>query len=282
MHWLFWALPVLALAIVSFLTKIILSPSLEYHSFLYKVKAALIFWFGDIRRLDSCPWATWASKNHIMSHRDARKGSEASLPGDIGLHRDVGYLSNFGIPGAFKHAWVCVEDNYCVEALSEGVVKRDEMAPLLSDYAVVLRPNGVTQDDVAEAVARANALVGNEYDANFQFDFEVANALFRKDAERDFNSGAADNLKEGKIDMAFSCTEVAGFSWFHKARHLRIFRSMHAGRPAVIADDFFKMNFDVVYASQSVTPEWAEGIGLHEEGIQKIMDYWSSRGTGPA
>jgi hypothetical protein len=260
-----------------FLTKIILSPSLKYHSFLYKIKAALIFWFGDVRKLGSFPWVTWASKDHLISHRDARNGSEVSMPGDIGLHRDMGYLSNFGIPGAFKHAWVCVENNYCVEALSEGVIKRDEIAPLLSDYAVILRPNEVTQDDISETVARANALVGNEYDANFQFDFEASNSMFKKDAERDFNIGAAENLKGGKIHMAFSCTEVAGFSWFHKARQLRIFRNIHAGRPAVIADDFFKMNFNVVWASQSVTPEWATSIGLHEEGVQKIKDYWSSK-----
>lgn len=282
MHWLLWALPALVLVVVAFLAKIILSPALKYHSFLYKIKAAMIFWFGDIRRLSSFPWCTWASTDHLMSHRDARNGSEASRPGDIGLHRDVGYLSNVGIPGAFKHAWICVEDDYCVEALSEGVVKRDEIAPLLSDYAIILRPNGVTQGDIAEAVARANALVGSEYDANFHFDFEASNSMFQKNVERDFNSGAADNLKGGNVHMAFSCTEVAGFSWFHKARQLRIFRSMYAGRPAVIADDFLKMNFDIVYASQSVTTEWAISIGLHEEGIQKIRDYWSSRETESA
>jgi hypothetical protein len=126
--------------------------------------------------------------------------------------------------------------------------------------------------------------VGSAYDANFRFDFEASNALVKtgeavRRIARDFNNGMAANLKAGKAHFAFSCTEVAGFSWYHKAKELRIFRIRHAGRPAIIADQFLSMNFDVVYASPSVTPEWATQEGLHEEGVKKIADYWKCQKT---
>jgi hypothetical protein len=275
------------------LVKIILSPELKYHSFWYKVKAKIIFWAGDVRLLNSFPWITWASINHNITLRQARDASSICRPGDIGLHRDSGFLSNLCIPGCFKHAWICVEDHYCVEAMSEGVIKRDEMVPLVSDYAMILRPRDVSEAEIQEAVMRANMLVGSDYDANFNFDFETENAnLFPQNtrslfgwatanivhrATRDFQGPAATNLTTGKPHMAFSCTEVAGFSWYHKAQELNIVRNIYAGRPAIIADDFLKMNFDIVYANPDLTLEWAKANGMHKEGLRKIAEYLSAK-----
>lgn len=242
----------------------LMSPELRYHSCRYKLKAKLFFWLGDIRRLNSFPWVTWATHDHKIDFKDARHGSQVSRAGDVGLHRDEGYLSNLGIPGAFKHAWITVDNNDCVEAVSEGVVRRDELYPLISDYAILLRPIGINKEEINTAVSRANSLVGCEYDANFNFDFEKADEDMPKFTK---------NLNSGDFHHAFSCTETAAFAWYHCKKKLGIFRSTYAGREAIAADDFLKMNYGIIWMSPSVTVEWAAKMGMHEEGRQKIKDF---------
>lgn len=243
------------------LYRIIMSPELQYHSFLYKIKAWIVFTFGHFRRLEFFPFfTTYGYDVHRMTFKDARNGSAVSRVGDIGIHRDEGFLSNCAIPGAFKHAWVVVDDNNCVEAIAEGVVHRDNLFPTYSDYVIILRPIGVNKTDVIEAFNRAMNLVGCEYDANFRFEFDQMNADYQNYMH---------NLKAG-FHKAFSCTETAAFCWYHKKETLGIFRSRHAGRDAVIADDFLKMNFGIVWMSPSVTVEWAKKAGLHDAGAQKI------------
>ena len=229
----------------------------------YKLKAKLFFWLGDIRRLDCFPWVTWATHDHKIDLKDARHASQISQPGDIGLHRDSGYLSNCGIPGAFKHAWITVDNNDCVEAVSDGVLRRDELYPLLSDYAILLRPLSVNKTEIDETIRRANAIVGCEYDANFNFNLDQADADL---------PAYTTNLKAGDFHHAFSCTETAAFCWYHCKKKLGIFRTIYAGREAIAADDFLKMNFGIVWMSPSITLERATQMGLHE-GLQKIKDY---------
>jgi len=259
----------LALLVLGFLIyRALMSPELQYHTVWYKLKAKLFFWLGDIRRLDAFPFVTWASHEHKLDLKDVREACRKIRPGDIGIHRDSGYLSNLGIPGGFKHAWVCIDNNECVEAVSDGVVRRDNMYPLLTDYAIILRPLKVTKADIDKAVERAKTLEGCEYDANFNFDFEQTDAELER---------YTSNLKSGSFHGAFSCTETAAFCWYHRKKELGIFRSMQAGREAIVADDFLKMNFGIVWLSPTVTDEWAVKNGLHEEGRQKIKDFRMGR-----
>lgn len=254
--------PVVLLGIA--LYKIILSPELRYHSFLYKAKAWLVFNVGHIRRLDNFPFFTaYGYDGHKVIHKDVRRGSAVARPGDIGLHRDEGFVSNLAIPGGFKHAWIFVHDNDCVEAISDGVVQRDCLAPMLTDYAVILRPVGTVKADVDKALARAETLVGCEYDANFNFPLDQFDEDYKKYLA---------HLSAG-FHKAFSCTEVVAFSWYHRKDKLNIFRSQHAGREAVIADDFLRMNFGIIWMSPSVTLAWADSVGMHPESRQKIKDY---------
>lgn len=270
MSWLTILSVLLVVLLVSFviLYKILMSPHLKYHSVWYKIKSSLIFWLGDIRRIHGFPWVTWSKTEHQLSHKQIRQGANVCRPGDVCLHRDSGYLSNFGIPGAFKHAWIIIDNEDCVEAVSEGVIRRDCMAPLITDYAVILRPIGTNKAEVDRAVQRAKAIVGCDYDANFHFNLEQADANIVVQ-ERSF----VRNLDAGGFHAAFACTEVAGFSWFHCRDKLRIFRSKYAGREAIIADDFLRMNFGIVWLSPSVTVEWAEKAGMSEEGRKKIQDF---------
>jgi hypothetical protein len=248
---------------IYFIYKALMSPELAYHSWQYKLKAKLFFWIGDIRKIDAPPYFTWAKEHHLIDFKDARKASFFSRAGDIGLHRDKGVLSNCGIPGAFKHAWICLDGNDCIEAVSEGVLRRDELYPLKSDYAIILRPLGTNKADADQAIARANGIVGCQYDANFNFDLERS----PESAE------CIKNLNAGNFHKAFSCTEVAAYSWYHCKQKLGIFRTKYAGREAIAADDFLKMNFGIIWMSPSVTLEWAEEHDLHEEGRHKIKDF---------
>jgi hypothetical protein len=267
MLWLIVSIVVLLALGVCFY-KMMMSPQLRYHSIWYKMKAAIVFWLGDIRRLNKFPWATWASKYHRLTYKQMREAALICRPGDVGLHRDEGFLSNVAIPGAFKHAWIVVENEDCVEAVSEGVIKRDCMAPLITDYAIILRPIGTNKAEVNRAVRRANGIVGSSYDVNFNFNFEETDSNL-KEKERSFTR----NLDAGKFHAAFSCTETVGYSWYHCSDKLRLFRSHHAGREAIIADDFLKMNFGIVWVSPSVTMEWLKESGMHEEGRKKIEDF---------
>lgn len=247
------------------LYKIVMSPHLQYHSTWYKIKAWIVFNLGHIRRLDFFPFFnSYGYDIHMMTLKDARNGVAASKPGDVGIHRDNGFLSNLAIPGGFKHAWVVVDGNDCVEAVAEGVLRRDVLTPTYSDYVIILRPLGVKRTETKRAVSRACGLIGCEYDANFRFDFEETDANFPQYTR---------NLSCQRFHAAFSCTETAAFAWYHCREKLGIFRSYHAGREAVIADDFLRFNFGIVWMSKSVTVEWAEKQRMHPDAVAKIKGY---------
>lgn len=257
----------LALLAAFLLYKLITSQALAYGSLLYRLKAWLILTFGQFRRIKCMPWfKSYGYDQHNITLKDIRCGSAVARPGDVGLHMDDGFASNLVIPGAFKHAWVFVDGNDCVEAVAEGVLRRDDMVPLQSDYAVILRPIGTTKTDVDKAVARAKMLVGYEYDANFKFDIEEAESSMGLPKDR-----AMLNLKG--FHPAFSCTETVGVSWWHCKDKLAIFRSVHAGREAIIADDFLRMGFGIVWMSPGVTELWAKEGGMHEDARKKIKDF---------
>jgi len=256
--------------------KIMLSPELKYHSFWYKLKSKLFFFIGDFRTISSLPFVSTEIKEHFKIHfSDIREGDLLSKPGDVGLHRIKGAWSNAGIPGAFKHAWIVVDGNKCVEACSDGVVLRDALYPLATDYAVILRPKDVSEKDIEMAIKRSKAIVGCHYDANFKFDLEEANDMIEV---RDLGRYRS-NISAGAFHPAFSCTETVGFSWFHKRSALRLFRTSYAGRDAIVADDFLKMNFDVVWASPNLTEKWLVARGLHEEGRRKILEWLKDHST---
>jgi len=248
-----------------------MSPQLKYHSTAYKLKAKLFFWMGDIRLLGCFPWVTWDSSEYKIGMRDVRIGGGACRPGYIGLSRHDGFLSNLGIPGAFKHAWIVIDNNDCVEATSDGVLKKDLMYPLLADRAIILAPRNMDFADLRGAIRRAKAIVGCEYDANFNFDLEESEEHIGPKVKYDRN------LTAGAFHPAFSCTEVVGFSYYLAREKLRLFRSTYAGREAIMADDYLKMEFDVAWASPTVTAEWARRAGLHEEGVKKIEKYWREK-----
>jgi hypothetical protein len=227
---------------------------------------SLVFWVGDIRSLGKFPWVTWAIRHHEVDFREIHEARLIAKPGDVGVHRDNGYLSNVAIPGFMKHAWIHVEDGKVVEAISEGVVKRDMYYPLYSDFSVILRPRSPHSTG---AVAKAESIVGENYDVDFSFDIEKEMAYYSSEWERESSA-------QKGYDPAFSCTEVVAFSWWHSKGELQLKRRMRRGRNVILADDFFSGGFDIVWASESVTVESAQELGLPPTGIRMIAEYWNN------
>ncbi|MDP1711947.1 MAG: hypothetical protein Q8K86_05770 [Candidatus Nanopelagicaceae bacterium] len=275
---------------------------MKKHSLWYRIKRAVIFFFGDVRRLSHFPWVTWDVYYKSVDYTEAMDALGCVKAGDVGIHRDDGYFSNLVIPGFFKHAWIHLNDGKTkaeiMEAVSEGVLRRHALHSIVSDYTVILRPpeGTVTAADVSLAVGYAEKLEGCEYDVDFNFNIEkehadlgkhtvsTENCSFREtDAslavahrtlmafsppeERAFLGEAKDNLQQ-KFG-AFSCTEVASFCWWHKRRELKIRRKRYGGKEIIAADDFLN-GFDIVWASKKVTPEAAKKFGLSNEAIRKI------------
>lgn len=234
------------------------------HSFWRK----LVYFVGDIRRLNCFPWVTWDVHQHDISFEEALEALKYTDAGYVGLHRDKGFLSNLTIPGMFKHAFFFLDKEMVVEAISEGVVKRHALYPVVSDYVIILKPKDVTSEETQRAVNKANSIVGCQYDVDFQFDIENEVRLFEQEDK--------DSIKENlvKWDGGFSCTETCQFCWYHLKDKLRLYRSKHMGKMAIIADDFINNGFEIVWLSSNVTVDAAIKMKLSEQGIEMIKEYW--------
>ncbi len=228
----------------------------------------LVFWVGDIKKIKHFPFVTWHVESHEVSFEEATKALKLIKAGDIGLHRDSGFLSNFFIGGCFVHGWYHLSSIEVVEAISEGVVKRHSLYPMHSDMVVILRPKRVNKSDITEANRKAEAIIGCQYDANFKFDIE---------SEIDIvDTKEVTNVKENmlKYDKGFSCTEVVSFCWYHMRDQLGIFRKNRSGREIITADDFLNNSWEIVWLSASCTSETCKKLKLPEEGLEMINNYW--------
>ena len=239
------------------------------------IKDALITLAGDLHSVPGFPWFSYATRKHKVAYDEAIEGMQLAKFGDIGLHRDSGYLSNFFIPGFMKHAWVHTEDGVngqVVEAISEGVVKRSAMYPIYSDYSIILRPKDVTEEDRKGACVKANGIVGEKYDFDFHFDIEAELKHYNGQLEAD----AANELKDAEKGLqkkhAFSCTEVASYAWWHQREKLQLYRTKQFGRSIITADMFMNRGWEIRWASESVTADSAKRLGLSEEGLSLVED----------
>jgi hypothetical protein len=258
---------------------------MKKHSLWFRLKRKLVFFFGDLRRIQCFPWITWDVHKKMVNYHEALKGIKKAKAGDIGLHRDKGYFSNLAIPGFLKHAWIHITDGTdlehaeIVEAVSEGVLKRHALYPVMSDFAIILRPPNVDEKDIKRAVRFANKLVGCEYDVDFEFDIEQVHEKMAKvdddarEGKEEFHT-SRDNLKERY--GSFSCTEVVSFCWWHRRRKLQIGREEYAGKEIIKPDSLIR-GFQIVWASKQTTPEMARKYKVPEVIVQKLEDYWTKR-----
>jgi hypothetical protein len=240
-----------------------------------------VFFVGDVKKIDSFPWVTWATKKHKVRFEEIMDALPLIQYGDVGIHRDLGYLSNVAIPGFMKHAWIHTSDMSAgdpspmiVEAISEGVVHRSAIYPMYSDYTIILRPKNVGYKARRGACKKAKHIVGTRYDHEFEFDVEKELAHYNgvdiANAELELGAGV-EFMK--KYDCGFSCTEAVSYAWWHEREKLRIYREKSRGKQVVLADSFLNGGWEIVWMSDSVTEEAAEKFGMHEEGLDMIAKF---------
>lgn len=262
---------------------------------LHRAQRRTIFWLGDIRKIHHFPYVTWDAHCHSVEYQEASMILSKCKAGDVGIHRDKGYLSNFGIPGFMKHAWIHTTDGteltqaMIVEAISDGVVKRHGLFPIRSDYTIILRPKQATPEETERAVKKANSIVGCNYDASFEFDIEEEIDLFKQKYQTENVPGAEMQEDQEELDIAqknmraewdggFSCTETISFAWWHLRRPLRLFRQKARGKDVILADQLINGGWEIIAMSDSVTKEVALKLGLGEEGMAMITEYRNKHG----
>ncbi len=69
----------------------------------------IVFFVGDVHTVPAFPWVSWGIKKHQMNYDEVLVALPKIQYGDIGLHRDKGFLSNVAIPGFMKHSWIHVQ-----------------------------------------------------------------------------------------------------------------------------------------------------------------------------
>lgn len=247
------------------------------NQFLEDIWRKAVFFVGKIRRLDRFPWVTWAVEQHAVDFQEIMEMAKTIQYGDVGLHRDAGFLSNVVISGFMIHAWIHTEDGFTgkiVEAISAGVKHRSFLYPMHSDYTIILRPRDVNDEERKGACKKAKQIVGSKYDPDFKFDIEEEIKYWKGKNEEE----ARDHLLQGEkyvreFEPAFTCTEVAAYSWWHRREQLRLFRTKHRGKSVILADSFLNSAWEIVWMSNSVTPSIARELGLPEEGLLLVEKY---------
>lgn len=255
----------------------------------------VVLWCGKVRLLNAFPWVTWERSDHEISIEEGMEAMRLLRAGDIGIHRDKGFLSNVAIPGFMKHAWIHVTgakvfepgigDDYniarceIVEAMGEGVLRRSALYPIRSDYVIIVRPKNLTPDEQLHALTKANKIVGCRYDTDFNFDIEAEvnhfdRGMVTEEDKRELKR-IVTNLR-AEWDGGFTCTEVPAFSYWHVREKLGIKRHKARGKEVILADDYISPNFEIVWVSKSVTPDIARKLGLSEDKIALLDLYWAT------
>lgn len=270
----------------------------------------LVFALGDLRLLRQYPFLT--KDIHPLCGIEEAVGM-LGVPkyGDVILHKGIGYLGNRAIPGWMKHAAFCTEDlrsfteflhkdpNYItqpimehpasvqvVEAVSEGVLHRSALHSILYDEVLVMRPIGLTDEEIKGACIKAKRTVGSKYDTLFDFNIDEQLSYYAA-----YDNNDKDFLEKCKMGVVqaprFSCTEVVAFSYSHVAARLGIDRVMHMGKEIIPADMFTGKQWKIAFASEStrkylptvtedgnkVYSDVANKMGISRELQDKLYDY---------
>lgn len=189
---------------------------------LFKLEKVIFRFIGDIKwhGLFHPFWFTINAKTFQLKGKHYRELEKLIQPGDIVIRRFEGYVDKWLIPGWWNHAGVYVgevegKDHKVVHAISDGVVVDDLIDFMRTDHMIVLRAPDGNQE---EAVRRAKAAIGSEYD--FAFDFTET--------------------------VRFSCTELVSHCYPGHITGKKRF-----GRITVVADDIVETpTLEVVWDSR--------------------------------
>jgi hypothetical protein len=251
---------------------------------LAKLSRLVIFAFGGLRAQPSFPWFSFGTHPHGIPIDEVMTALSRAQYGDVGLHRDRGFFSNLTIPGAMKHAWIHTHDindavgrngGLITEATAAGVLSKHALIPYLSDYAILLRPRGLTEQQRRGACIRAQQIQGADYDVNFEFDLEDQ-AKFYENPEN-LQAAAVEGKTHAAMlrrwDRSFSCSEAVAYCYWHVRETLRIYRRPVMGRQAILPQDYLGFEFDIVWANTALTVDVARCMGFNEQALVKLDAY---------
>lgn len=254
-------------------------------SVLYRLFRWIVFKVGDTKWLG---WRyfpfiiTWHVDTHKIEYNEIMFDAVPDLkPGDIVLHRDEGFLSNWFIGGSMIHAGIYVGDMQLVEAVSDGVVKQNAIHILHSDMACILRPN-LPDSAKDEAVDWAERIIKFDYDVLFDFNGEEARCLIEK-----HGTGAK------KMGVKFCCTEVPYFCYLKYVDDLKIKRrrninfltkalsliGLHPGQVIVDADMYGAADCEMIWCSRYMTSGWCSKMKMDMDFAMKVSNYWIKKGN---
>lgn len=164
----------------------------------YKIKTAIIKWFGNIQIF---PYPTFIMFGHTaykMNGEDVREVLNIKQPGDILLRRYNHYISGLMIPGHYTHAAICVGDNKIIHMLGEGIDKQDILTFCRCDEVAIIHCNDEQTNKIAIKKANAYFKQGIEYD--FDFDFSNKTKFSCTEFINDlFNHPKMDRIKDNYI-----------------------------------------------------------------------------------
>ena len=247
----------------------------------------LVFWVGDIRFIKHFPYITWDITEFAVSYEEITKALTKINAGDIGLHKWNGYLSNYILPGEFKHTWIHstgyndsnnMSDMKIVEATSEGINKNHAIEALYSDYFIILRPKELTTKQIQNAIKRAEKLstLNIEYDVYFKFEIEDEIKLFNLDNKNTHNSTSQLELNCIK-DRALSCSETVALCYYDVLPKLNIFRQEKYGKQIIEPMAFFNNHFKLIYVSSTINNKNINKFKFNEEQKAMLSKYWSEK-----
>ena len=191
-------------------------------SLLFKLEKMIFRFIGDIKwgGIFHPFWLTINASTFRLKGKHYRDVDPLIQPGDILIRRFEGYVDKFLIPGWWNHAGMYVgevegKQHKVVHAISDGVVVDDLIDFMRTDHLIILRaPEGLQE----EAIRRATAAIGSDYD--FAFDFNET--------------------------LRFSCTELVSHCYPGHVDGKKRF-----GRVTVVADDIVNTpTFKVVWDSR--------------------------------
>lgn len=140
---------------------------MTYKEFEIWLRAALLTMFQPVAKYI----ATRKSKRSPFTSSDYDELMQLLEPGDILVTRTAHSITNFLIPGHYKHSIMYIKEGICAEATPPDVHETPLLDILLRvSEVVVLRPNFATVEQRVAATGVMLSLIGDAYDYKFNPD----------------------------------------------------------------------------------------------------------------
>jgi len=171
-------------------------------NFLYRIKSALLTFFGDIKVYPFPMFIVYCPDSFRVKGQETRKAMETVQPGDLILRKYIHYLDGYFIPGKYSHTGIYVGDGKVVHVVAEGVTEIDIIDFLRCDSFAILRP----KRDVELAMYLLKQFFGKPYD----FSFKAGNGKFYC---HELAAVSYPNLQIRKIKVPFAGEKILADSF---------------------------------------------------------------------